>query len=373
MCVGRIFNTLKNKRAQVLLPSVLLAPIFILVVYLLFETAKVSMTKIRQQFALDNAAYSQMSSASSYLNAMAMTNGPLAYRVISYYAEKTPLLKPKESAGGEPITIFEMFYKAGAVPVINTADQETGGGAKPPKPESDDWGIKYYKDTRSMWKTETPSEPPVITDEKGQQGVPMTSKELAKVYHFSTNLIAIPVIVQYLSTYAQLGTIYESQDYVYKELTKNAKTFREVYYANVSDCKLSQCASESARTINRFTVQTKKMELDKMLFYGSDSEGPGTPHAGHQPIPLTATELLGGRKLFQFSYLDPSSRSRLRQMGQGILLKQRFKLPKNNFNINLENKYKPYVRTRVSVTCPRANNNCVWPNPLPKYSVTLDP
>ncbi len=368
MCSGRMINTLKNKRAQILLPSVLLAPIFILVIYLLFETAKVSMTKIRQQFALDNAAYSQMTSASSYLNAVAMSNGPLAYRVVSYYAEKTPKLIAKEGTGLPEIVIFEMFYKAGAVPVINTADQETGENAKPPKPESDDWGIKYYPNTRPSWEKETPGNPP---EEEGE--VVMTSKDLADKYHFSTHLIAVPVIVQYLSTYAQLGTIYDSQEYVYKELTKNAKTFREVYYANVSDCKLSQCASESARTINRFTVQTKKMELDKMRFYVSDSDGPGTPHGGAHSVSIGAVETLNGSKLFQFAYLDPSSRGRLRNMGQGILLKQRFKLPKNNFNINLENKYKPYVRTRVSVTCPRSNNNCVWPNPLPKYSVTLDP
>ena len=367
MYLGRMVNLLTNKRAQVLLPSVLLAPIFILVIYLLFETAKVSMTKIRQQFALDNAAYSQMTSASSYLNAVAMSNGPLAYRVMSYYASQTePLYKKDSYSGPETVSIFNLFYQAGAVPAIKGVDEQ--GRAPNPKAESNDWEVKYYPKTRSSWEKETPGDPP---SEEG--GVVITSKDLASNYHFSAHLYATPVIVQYLSTYAQLGTIYDSQNYVYKELTKNAKTFREVYYANVSDCKLSECASESARTINRFTVQTKKMELDKMLFYVSDSDGKGTPHGGAYSIPLTATETLNGSKLFQFAYLDPASRTRLRQMGQGILLKQRFKLPKNNFNINLENKYKPYVRTRVSVTCPRANNNCVWPNPLPKYSVTLDP
>ena len=54
-----LVNKVRERRAQILLPSVLLAPIFILVIYLLFETAKVSNTKIRHQFALDNAAYSQ--------------------------------------------------------------------------------------------------------------------------------------------------------------------------------------------------------------------------------------------------------------------------------------------------------------------------
>ena len=78
-------------------------------------------------------------------------------------------------------------------------------------------------------------------------------------------------------------------------------------------------------------------------------------------------------KLFQFAYLEPSSRSKLRTLARGVVLKQPFKLPKNHFNINLEQKYKPYVRNTAVLECPRAGNNCVWPNPLPKYTVTLNP
>ena len=63
--LGKAVGKLKEKRAQILLPAVMLVPIFILVIYLLFETAKVSMSKVRQQFALDNAAYSQMSATST--------------------------------------------------------------------------------------------------------------------------------------------------------------------------------------------------------------------------------------------------------------------------------------------------------------------
>ena len=49
-------SILSGRRAQVLLPAVMLAPIFMLLIYLLFETAKLSMSKVREQFALDNAA-----------------------------------------------------------------------------------------------------------------------------------------------------------------------------------------------------------------------------------------------------------------------------------------------------------------------------
>ena len=132
-------SNLRNQRAQILLPAVLLAPIFILVIYLLFETAKVSIAKTRNQFALDNAAYSQMSSASAYLNALALINGPLPYRVL--LQDFQPIALPHKFENAEPITVFDIFYQGGAFPSIGP-DFETGVNP-PPAPESNDWGLGY--------------------------------------------------------------------------------------------------------------------------------------------------------------------------------------------------------------------------------------
>lgn len=367
---------LQDRKAQILLPSVLLAPIFILVVYLLFETAKVSMTKVRQQFALDNAAYSQMSAASTYLNAVAMVNGPLPYRVMLYYNEKTETLNPTETGraeGRSGITIFELFHKGGGVP---------GLGADPykkdnrPAPESVDWEVKYYgkgqpdanaEPDRSEWEKENPGKAP-----NSDTAIPLMSKSLVDKYYFPSEM-AVPVIVQYLTTYAYVGSIYESQSYVYNQVSKNAIMFREAYFLNVNDCKRSECARQSATKIRGFTdLKTVPFELDFIRFYASDSDRSGT-HGEAYDVDFHAKELLDNKLLFQFASLNSSSLSKLRTLSRGILLEQPFKLPRNHFNINLEQKYKPYVRNRVFLTCPRSNNNCVWPNPLPKYSITLDP
>ena len=140
--IRRAVWKLQDRRAQILLPSVLLAPIFVLVIYLLFETAKVSMTKVRQQFALDNAAYSQVSAASTYLNAVAMVNGPLPYRVMLYYKDqKVNPTQTAQASGRQPISIFELFYHGGGIPVIGP-DYDTGIN-KAPKAESVDWGLQY--------------------------------------------------------------------------------------------------------------------------------------------------------------------------------------------------------------------------------------
>lgn len=375
-----IYGKLRNRQAQILLPAVLLAPIFILVVYLLFETAKVSMTKVRQQFALDNAAYSQVSAASTYLNAMAMVNGPLPYRVMQWYATDMEPLPPKQTLPNlPPITIFELFYKGGGVPTIGP-DYEHGIN-KPPVAESVDWGLKYYSGdeldddgSRADWEKENPKQP------DADKEIPVMSKKLIENYFFpaasdsgQANGIAVEAIVQYLDTYARTGSIYKSQDYVYKQVSKNAFMFREAYYLNVNDCKRSDCARQSAAQLRQFLdLKTKPFEIDNIKFWVSET-GSILYHGGASELPLKASEVLTGEKLFQFAYLDPASRGRLKSWERGVQLKQPFKLPRNHFNINLEQKYKPYVRNRVVLSCPRTGNNCVWPNPLPKYNVTLEP
>lgn len=367
-----IGRKLKERKAQILLPSVLLAPIFILVIYLLFETAKVSMAKVRHQFALDNAAYSQMSSASTYLNAMAMLNGPLPYRVMLGYNNGQALKKKQGSDTPDKLTIFDLFYKGGAFPSIGP-DHESGIN-NPPKQEQDDWDVKYYDGeylddgaTRAAWQKETPSQP-------GDDFLPVMSKKLTSDVYFMVNgqdTEGQAAIVGYLETYLRVGSIYKSQDYVFKEVSKNAVMFREAYYLNVNDCKRDDCARQSASQIRQFlNLKTKPFELNKIRFYMSEA-GSGY-NTGTKDLDFEAEKTLK-EKLFQFAYLDGGSRSKLKSLAHGILLKQTFKLPRNHFNINLEQKYKPYVRNRVVLSCPRNGNNCVWPNPMPKYSITLEP
>ena len=367
--IRRTMWKLQDRKAQILLPSVLLAPIFVLVIYLLFETAKVSMTKVRQQFALDNAAYSQLSAASTYLNAVAMVNGPLPYRVMLYYKDQK--VNPKETAaasGKQPISIFELFYHGGGVPVIGP-DYDTGIN-NPPPAESIDWGVKYDPANQEYSRQDWEKEQPRLAS--SDEWVPVMSKSLVNDYYFPALRYGTVVIQNYLETYVRTGSIYESQSYVYKEVSKNAIMFREAYYLNTNDCKKSDCARQSAFQLQRYiTLGTKPFELDKVRFYASDS-GLSGEHGGAINLDLPMSEIIK-TKLFQFAFLDSSSRNKLRTLGRGVVLKQPFKLPRNHFNINLEQKYKPYVRNTAILSCPRNSNNCVWPNPLPKYTVTLDP
>lgn len=357
------FYSLRNKKAQILLPAVLLIPLFVLVIYLLFETVKVSMTKIRQQFALDNSAYSQMSSASTYLNAVAMVNGPLAYRVMRTL--DTPLQPKQTSNNKTPMTLFDIFYQAGAVSSVGPDHGDQAIRNKGPNAASTDWDLKFYKDTRKSWEKEDPTE-------GGEEGrYVLTSEKIADDYFFDATTIGLAGIKEYLSIYIRLGDVYTPQDYVYKDVIKSSRLFREAYFLNTKDCNQLDCAKESANILEKFELRTKPFYIDKVRFYMSESTSYGS-HSRSYPLDLEITKLTSG-PLFQFAYLQPDSRSKLRTLANGVTLKQNFKLPLNHFNINLTEKYKPYVRNVVALECPRGNNNCVWPNPLPKYSVRLAP
>lgn len=381
----RAAGLLHTRRAQLLLPAVLLLPLFVLVIYLLVEVTKVSIAKVRHQFALDNAAYTQMTTVSVFLNAVGLLNGPLPYRVLRTYNEKlVPVFESESYRGkalnGQTVNVFDLFFQAGAVPTV-ASDYEWGRN-KQPKPESTDWGVYYVKGLpatdeypqkqpdgiddydRSGWEKETP--------EAIKAPVVLMNKELVEKHYVAAKKVGLPAIKAYLNTYVQIGDTFNLQKHIYNSLIKNAGIFREGYFLNVDDCKKGECARQSASRLARFlSIPTKSQEADDLVVYVSASDMAGGS-GGAIEVDLKMTQM-GADPLFLFAYVEPTGRTRLRSLKRGIALKQNFPLPKNHFNINLESKYKPYVTNTVVMSCPRKNNNCVWPNPLPKYNVILRP
>ena len=367
-------DVVRNSRAQIVLPAVMLAPIFILVVYLLFETSKLSMTKVRQQFALDNGAYSQMSTTSGYLNALAMVNGPLPYRVIKTFDAQLTHKQKKTAQRKGVVTVFDVFYEAGAFPAAGPSHESGPNGAinnPVPAAESNNWDFQYFNGKRKNWMKEDPTMK-LEEDEEEDGHVVLTDKSITEDYFFdaSSGGLGLEFLQQYLLVFIRTGSIYASQDYVYKDNIKNSRMFRESYFLNTRECSRRECGKQAAETLDRYELESKAMELDKIALYFTATMGKFTASSNSLLIPLNTEEIMKS-KLFQFAYLTPTSRSRLRQLDKGIVLKQKFAVPANRFNIDLTQRYKPYVRNTVSISCPRSGNNCVWPNPLPKYSVKV--
>lgn len=373
---------MQNSRAQILLPAVMLAPIFILVIYLLFETSKLSMTKVRQQFALDNSAYSQMSTTSAYLNAVAMVNGPLPYRVMKTQSQVL-VKKSSSEKKGDNVTVFDAFYRAGSFLAMGGApsgDVLDGGKSaidnKLPTAESTNYKLQYNTGKRANWNKEDPQDLPdgdnsnKSNAESIEGKVILTDREIADNYFFGATGIGLSSVKEYLTIYVRTGSIYASQKYVYNTTIRKGEMFRQAYYLNTKDCRKTVCGLQAAETLDHYELTTKPYEINKIGIWLTADYAGATLHSGAYRVDLTMTEVIK-TKLFQFAYLTPESRVRLRQLAFGVPLKQRFTVPENRFNIDLTSKYKPYVKNTVYVSCPRNGNNCVWPNPLPKYSVRV--
>ena len=386
---AQVNRKLCEKKAQVLLPSVLLVPLFILVVYLLFDLTNLSMTKVQHQYALDNAAYSQMTTVSAYLNAVAMTNGPALYRVMVTYDEKNiQRLDQLDPPCGDDVcppkvSVFDIFYQGGAFPALENRKEAYHGK---PSPESTDWNFQYFAGNGNYWdgtfqasvkeganpkhaydgrkdwvkpNPKLPSEPPTLM-----------SLNLIKNYklHYSE-------IVKYFSEYLRwafyLGYIFDNQKYMYQQLTNNAFAFRSGYSVNTGTCKPAECARQSARQLMPYLkINLIPFDLKTIRIQFTDYERFMTDMIEQ---PLTSGDLNAGRDIYMFAYVDPSSQSVLRRLEKGVVLKQPYKVPSNHFNKDLNTKYKPFTRNTIIMSCPRKGNNCVWPNPLPKYNVYLRP
>lgn len=350
-----IFGPIRNKKAQIVLPAVLLIPTILLVIYLLFETTKVSKEKIRHQFALDTSSFVEMTSLSQYLNATAYVNGAFPFRLFrDFFEANNPQLKPDEYAENasnlRPVSLYDYYYQAGAFPAMSDYNSS-------PKATDTKWDLHYYGNTRKEWEKDIPK----VDDDKFY---PINSEELAKTHQAYWD---VDVLQLYFMVYYYLGNIYEDQKKVYERLVKDNEFFRKGYFYNTGNCSLSECGKEGAQTLKNYFIKTEPLYISKVsIFYkqqnGSESE---------IQLDLKEKQLMGG-KIFQLAYIDKTSKSKLRELYKGIDITQRFTLSKNYFNINLM-KYNPRVHTKIALQCTNESNNCVWPSPTSKYQVRQYP
>lgn len=350
-----IFGHIKNKKAQIILPAVLLIPTILLVIYLLFETTKVSKEKIRHQFALDTSSFVEMISLSNYLNATAYVNGAFPFRLFrDFFEANNPKLEPDPYAENatnlQPVSYYDYYYQAGAFPAMSDYNSA-------PKATDTKWDLHYYKDTRKDWEKDIPK-----VDE--DTFYPINSEEISQTHQAYWDM---EILSLYFMVYYYLGNIYEDQKKVYERLVKDNEFFRKGYFYNTGNCSLSECGREGAQILKNYFVKTEPLYISKVnIFYKSDR------NSSHKiELDLKEKKIMGGQ-LFQLAYLARGSKDKLRALYKGVDITQRFALSNNYFNINLK-RYNPRVHTRIALQCTNESNNCVWPAPTSKYQVRLFP
>ena len=371
----RYFNYLKNQKAQIVLPAILLIPTILLVIYLLFETAKLSRFKIRSQFALDSAAFIELTSYSNFLNAVAYVNGAFPFRV---FRENMMYPVPKEEEddyeGPKEITYYDLFYQAGAFPAMSKVESN-------PKDNAGRWELKYVETDKQedvekgegrpkSWNTDSPQ----VNDWKYGINKQEWVKHYKYVYNSDEdeddkeNGIFSPLTL-YIAVYKMFENIYENQKKVYERLTAGGEFFRKSYYYNSSSCKLSQCGKEGVRALQPYKLGLESVTMNNMNWFwrNSNETDPST-------LLLTHTNPKHAKfmPLYQFSYLDKPTRSKIKKMYTGIDIREPIIPPDNYFRVNLK-KYAKKLHVRAALQCTNESNNCVWPYPTPKYQVRLFP
>lgn len=376
---GTPFSAGARRAGQILLPSLLVIPSLLLFVYLLFETTKVSREKIRQQFAIDSAAFIQMGDYTNLLNRTAYVDGAFPYRIFKE-AYDCPPEKPLQRADetGE-ICPFRMLYEAGDFPKYKN-DQE---GTPPQDSDfngSPQWPIAFDETARPEFKDPDgdASKPllTIITQKQGGIEIMLEWGTASGYFKF------------YSQVYALLGSVELSQYTVFDRLTSNFNFFRKSYYLNSNVCDASNadsCGEDGLggatgfkmnrliKGTNFFMDYVQKINYHAKLFHG----GSLPPYDPVKSPDVDMTKM-AQEGLFQLATVKKSF---LNTLGGGLEVSQGWDAPSNYFNVDLNTlgkcpgKNRPCVHARVATQCPQLKNgnNCVWPGPTPKYQTRLYP
>ncbi|OIN99797.1 MAG: hypothetical protein COX65_01230 [Elusimicrobia bacterium CG_4_10_14_0_2_um_filter_56_8] len=376
-----LWRSVSPRRGQILVPTLFILPSLLLFVYLLFETTKLSREKIRQQFAVDSAAFIQMGDYTNLLNRTAYVNGAFPYRIFKEAYECPNPETPLHNADGSgTICPYDMLYAAGAFP--KSKDDVKGA-----PPESLDKRTKWeiaFDDTVRPEFTGNPSskqDRPVLELITQDQGVKI-------MLEWGT---AIGYYKFYSQVYSLLGNVEKSQFTVFERLTESFNFFRKSYYlnANTPDCVSNPqtCGNDGIFSGGGFDanrlVEGQNFFMhytQKIMFYAKVFTGGTLPpyYLGktNPPMDMTSMDPAG---LFQLATITDD---RLDKFGRGLDVFQGWDAPSNFFNINFNTiarcneTGRPCVHAMVTSQCPQlttAGNNCVWPNPTPKYQTRLYP
>ncbi len=356
---------------QILIPSLLVVPSLLIFVYLLFETTKLSREKIRQQFAVDSAAFIQMGDYTNLLNRTAYVDGAFPYRIFKEAYDCPPEKKLQAARDGDPeVCPYQMLYDAGAIPKY-TGDTE----GSPPTPLDDKakWTIQF-SDARPDYAGNPSSKIPTPLFDL------ITKKQAIELY-IGFKGEATGIYKFYAQVYSLLGSVEASQWTVFDRLTKTFNFYRKSYTLNTNsqECVTGACEGLSAGFIGSRLEKDHNFfmhYISSIEFYAKVYTGATLPpyYIGRTNPPMDMT-VITPDGLFQLATVTDGI---LDKLGGGLDVYQGWTPPKNFFNVNFGggcSMGRPCVHTLIATQCPQlgSGNNCVWPSPTPKYQTRQYP
>ncbi len=400
---------LRSESGQIVIPALFMFPTLMLFVFLLFETAKVSRYKIRHQFAVDAAAFVEMTNYSDFLNRSAYVNGAFPMRIFREGFHDTfedtrghdPTDPPGYYTNGQGGSyVDDLMYHDGAFPRYDQNPDQVPQG-------SQSWDISFSGGRSGM---NDPDSPDVSSHDMGYDGSGTNACSGTCTLIF-TNYTAShfnigwddgnQVLKLYVQIYQLLGSVEAAQFAVLKRLADKHNFLSKSYYLNIGE---QQAIQEAGQAVQDFRVSadpfvgavnfwcTPKMRLyaQKPAHELAQAMTVGAADA-QMPPTIDCVGRGGNQGLFQLVTIDRnvlnsmSQPSPSSQWSKGWPVSVHWTVPNNYFGVDLNSMLQasdnggPKVRASVAiyrgaVNCQGANCPAnIWPSPTPKFQVRLYP
>ena len=381
----------RSRGGQIVIPALLMFPTLFLFVYLIYETAKLSREKIKHQFAMDAAAFVEMTNYSDFLNRTAYVNGAFPMRIFEegYYDFKAEC--EGKVANCTQMTYAYILFQNGAFPHVNGTYP---AGSHTPEGQSyftplGSWNIEYGG-TRQFLTEATWPPPPQPTSNDGPWD--LFTLENADNYWHPYDL-ATEIYKLYVQIYSLLGSVEDAQFQVLQRLTTQGTPhsfMQKSYWLNTNDPvgDAAGLAANFSAAIGNFNTSVAPYCQQKLVYWGNKHLNGGiqpyVPQKTTPPVDLTASGGAGcssadngpGGGLFQVEYADPNE---IKLLNKGLVLQMNWSIPSQNyFNINFpalmaQQFPQGTLHTTISLMGDPANQPAVWPDPTPKFQVRQFP
>ncbi|MBI5244652.1 MAG: hypothetical protein HY922_13370 [Elusimicrobia bacterium] len=350
-------------------------PSLFLMIYLLFETAKISREKIRHQFAVDAASFIEMTNYSDFLNRSAYVNGAFPQRIFyeGFYNTK---IERKDAT--TPDRLFDILYKNGAFPMWEEKVNELTLD-----PERT-WYIKFGG--TGGGKNGQPG------NKGGYSGEPDMSPDRLDILTMADALKywinwddAQDIYKLYVQIYQLLGSVEEAQYSVFERLINKHNFFRKSYWLNTGeDCTMGNCGADF---FDNYQFKPVPYCIRQVMIYGnkptSNAFQPYQIWAPDKAVDMPPTiKNCRPPGLFQLEAIPDAHLANMASVHaglsnyQGYPVIQNWTAPDNYFLVNFNGLVKcPAVGT--TSPCVHAtvmlSGGKLWPYPTPKFQVRLYP
>jgi hypothetical protein len=382
-----IMRLYRSRAGQIVIPAMLMFPTLFLFVYLIYETAKLSREKIRHQFAMDAAAFVEMTNYSDFLNRTAYVNGAFPMRIFEegYWDFKAECEGKVQNCSQK--TYASILFANGAFPHVGGSYQD---GHKPETTlTTGKWDIEYGGAYTK--KNQNPPDLSPAPSNDGSAYYELFSLDDADHYWHPYDL-ATEIYKLYVQIYGLLGSVESAQFQVLKRLTKGSTPhsfMQKSYWLNTGDPIGDATALATAfdLKLGDFEHAVHANCLQKLDYWGNKHLNGGiqpyVPQKTTPDVDLTASGGAGCQStdngnggLFQIESLDDSMVTTLKK---GLTIEIPWSIPgKNFFNVPLDAMMTQAfpgreLHTTISVIGDPANKPSVWPDPTPKFQVRQFP